>query len=99
MNSDIWCFGPHLTMKNLRSLLLRIGVPNGERLGWKGFRAGKATQMAAQGDRLGETLTAGEWRSRAFLNYVDESAVDQARLLADTVEASSDEEASVLHGL
>jgi len=50
------------------------------------------TKMAASGDAFGEILTAGEWRSKAFLRYVGESSVDQARLLADTVDESSEDE-------
>ena len=49
--------------------------------------------MAAAGDPLGKILTAGEWRSRAFLKYIDESTIDHARLLGEVVQASDEEDA------
>ena len=64
----------------------------GDSLTWKSFRAGKATCMASQGCSLGEILTAGEWKSKAFLNYVDESTIDSARLLKESVESDGEEE-------
>ena len=61
-------------------------------MAWKAWRAGKASQMAQQGSGLGEVLTAGEWRSKALLNYVNESAIDAARILDDTLAASDAED-------
>ena len=85
-------------MKKLRIVLSGVGMQNAERLSWKSFRAGKASCMAAQGDDLGTILTFGEWRSRAFLNYVDKSTVDKSRLLQVSTD-SSDEETGALPGL
>ena len=47
--------------------------------------------MAAAGDSLGTILTCGDWRSKAILNYVEESAVDASRLLLETLDASDEE--------
>ena len=63
-----------------------------KKIGWKCYREGKATQMAADGESLGAILTAGEWRSRAFLNCVHETAADALRFLEDTVDASDESE-------
>ena len=42
------------------------------------FRAGHATCLAKEGKSLGRILQAGEWKSAAFLSYVDEDAVDSS---------------------
>ena len=60
----------------------------------KSFRAGKATEMAAQGFTLAQILDAGEWKSRAVYNYIDANTADQAELLRQTIEAPDDEENS-----
>ena len=61
-------------------------------MGWKAWRAGRATSMAAAGDSLGKILDHGEWRSKAVLAYIDESQVDATRLLMDSLEASDRED-------
>ena len=48
--------------------------------------------MANAGDSLGTILTAGEWRTRSFLNYIDESAVDKSRLVAASMESSDEDD-------
>ena len=59
----------------------------------KAFRAGKATALAASGKSLGTILQAGEWRSSAFMSYVDTDVVDAAQILDQTLGASDEEEA------
>lgn len=73
-------------------MLKSIGTENPTSFTWEGFRAGRASAMAAAGDSLGQILEAGEWRSRAYLNYVDENVVDATRLLEQSVMSSDDEE-------
>ena len=75
----------------LRRMLTLLGVTNAQGYTLKAFRAGKATALAASGKSLGHILAAGEWRSSAFLSYVDTDVVDQAQLLDATLEASGDE--------
>ena len=67
-----------------------------EMLAWKSWRAGRAICMAAQGDSLGTILTAGEWKSAAFLKYIDEDAVDKMRMLHSSVDSSDEEALPVL---
>ena len=76
----------------LRRLLTLLGVEHAQAYTLKAFRAGKATALAASGKSLGHILAAGEWRSSAFLSYVDTDVVDQAQLLDATLEASGDEQ-------
>ena len=40
---------------------------------------------------MGTILQAGEWRSSAFLRYVDEDVVDGASLLARAIDVSDAE--------
>ena len=64
------------------------GVQGAQSFTLKAYRAGKATAMAAAGATVGEILQAGEWRSQAFLRYVDTDAVDEAQMLSAAVEGS-----------
>ena len=72
-------------------MLTLLGVAKVQGYTLKAFRVGKATALAASGKSLGQILAAGEWRSFAFLSYVDTDVVDQAQLLDATLEASGDE--------
>ena len=47
--------------------------------------------MAAAGKTVGDILTAGEWKSAAFVSYVDTDVVDQAQLLDQVVDQSDEE--------
>ena len=54
----------------------------------KMFRAGHATELAKSGKSVGDILQVGEWRSAAFLAYVDEDLVDAAQILDHVLEDS-----------
>ena len=85
----------HQTLHTLRTLLARIGVANAQVYTLKCYRAGKATALAASGESIGAILQAGEWRSAAFLSYVDEEVVDERQLLEDQLAASDDDACSL----
>ena len=78
-------------IKKLRAMLAMVGVEQSQAYTLKTFRAGKATALMVAGAKLGEVLKAGEWRSHAILNYVDEGAVDEATFLEETMAVSDDE--------
>ena len=78
-------------MKTLRRLLALLGVDGHSEFSLKAFRAGRATSLAAAGKSIGHILSAGEWRSAAFLSYIDTDAVDQAQLLDKTLDESDGE--------
>ena len=65
----------------MRRFLAQLGVEHFEAFTLKAFRAGKATALANSGAPLGQILLAGEWKSKAVLNYVDEDVFDAAQLL------------------
>ena len=58
----------------------------------KAFRAGKANSMAATGSGLRAILEAGEWKSKAVLNYLQSETIDEISLLNATIEQSDAED-------
>lgn len=80
---------PSQLLTKLHRLLAMLLVAAPERYRWKGFRAGKASCMAAAGKPLPQILQAGEWRSAAMLAYVDPDILDAAAFLQ---EISDDDE-------
>ena len=78
-------------LRTLRKYLNLLGIPNAQEYTLKAFRAGRATAMAAGGSSLGVILQAGDWRSAAFLRYLDETTIDTAAFLQQTLEGSDEE--------
>lgn len=72
----------------LKKFLDLLAVDGSQSFTLKAFRAGKATALAEAGAPLGQLLAAGEWRSKAILNYVDEDVFDGAQLIATEMEHS-----------
>ena len=89
--APLWSFTPASALHTLKRLLVLVKEPQSAAFTLKAFRAGRATQLAAQGKSLGTILQAGEWRSSAFLSYVDTDAVDSSQLLSQTLALSDDE--------
>ena len=65
---------------------------NPEGISWKSFRAGRATHLAACGCDIKLVMEAGEWKSRAVLDYIDGDKVDQAVFLHTTLDRSDEED-------
>ena len=74
--SKIFEYKPSSFLKTLQVSSEPFEFPWADNLTLKAFRAGRTTEMAKSGCSLGQILCAGEWRSAAFLCYVDEDAVD-----------------------
>ena len=72
---------PAATLKAVVKARTLMNVPNALHMTWKSVRAGHATHMAASGATLAAILEAGEWRSAAFLNYIDSNVADVAKVL------------------
>ena len=51
------------------------------RVGWHSFRRGRAQDMLASGATLAQILTAGGWRSAAFLSYLRRRDIDERNSL------------------
>ena len=82
--------GPHLcTLRKFLSLSL---VEDSQKFTLKAFRAGRATEMAAQGNALGTILLAGEWSGSAVLRYVNVDAIEEQSFLQRAILSDSDTE-------
>lgn len=88
VGSRLWYITPSTFLAKTRRYLGLLGVANARTFTLKAYRAGKATSMASAGATVGQILMAGEWRSHAFLRYVDTDVVDAAQLLSAVVEGS-----------
>jgi hypothetical protein len=75
----------------MRAHLRVLDVEHAERYGTKAFRRGTAREMVASGSSLAEVLAAGQWRSAAFLLYIEKADVEEEAVFA-ALDALSDEE-------
>ena len=83
---------PAMTLKIVINALILMSVPGAQSMTWKSIRAGHATHMAASGATLAAILEAGEWRSAAFLNYIDSNVADSTEVLRQSLQAELDSE-------
>jgi hypothetical protein len=60
----------------LRSRGSVLGVRSSELLCSRSFRRGHARDLVDRGARIGEILAAGQWRSAAFLEYMDHEKLE-----------------------
>lgn len=75
-----WAFlGATAARRRLRELLQRLNVPNAQKYGTQDFRRGHAEDMRKHGCTLAEILRAGQWKSAAFMTYLDEACMDKAK--------------------
>ena len=71
----------------LKAVLRKLKIPNAERYSSHGFRRGAANELKTRGSQWSAILSLGEWRSLAFLGYVDltpELDRDTSKLLLET---------------
>ena len=61
-------------------------------LTWKAFRVGHATHLASTGTEVRTIMMAGEWRSAAYANYVDNDTLDAEVFLNALLENSDKED-------
>ena len=77
---------------------MQAGIPNHNSFATHSFRRGHARDIHRNGGKLKEILEAGDWRSAAFMHYMDiqqleSDSVQEARgLLSDVLDESSDDE-------
>ena len=76
----------------LRAHLNTLGVEDAAKYTSKAFRRGTAREMLASGSSLAEVLTAGQWRSSAFMLYLDRAEVEEAAVFAALDALSDDDE-------
>ena len=62
---------PGITVAKIREVLASLGVSQAEIFGTHDFRRGHAKDLQVSGAPLYEILAAGQWKSPAFLAYLD----------------------------
>ena len=67
-------------LRGLRRLLRLLGVSRWQEFGSHALRRGAAQDLLEGGGRLSEVLQAGEWASKAFLDYQNRQWLDEAAL-------------------
>ena len=68
-------------VRAFRLHLAALNVPDAANYTSHGFRRGTAQEMLRNGSRLAEILTAGDWRSPAFLAYLETAEIEEGAVL------------------
>ena len=84
-------FSAGFANRSLRGALLELKIPNAPSFGTHDIRRGHAKDLQMSGATLSEILAAGQWRSPAFMRYLDESELEMGVALEAAV-LSDDEE-------
>lgn len=79
-------------LSTLRSLLIELGVPDATKHGSHGFRRGHAEDLHKGGARLQEILAAGDWKSAAFMIYLDRVGLERDAVLEAQLSGLTDSE-------
>jgi len=65
----------------LREMLGELGVPGAGAYRTHDFRRGHAEDLRLGGARLYEILAAGDWKSAAFLSYLDKEGLERDQVI------------------
>ena len=79
-------------LNTLRSMLSRLGVPNASKHGTHDFRRGHAEDLRKGKARLQEILAAGDWKSAAFMAYLDKAGLERDAVLEAQLTGLTDSE-------
>ena len=86
-------FTPGFALRALRILLFRLKVPNAGRYRTHDIRRGHTQDLVDNGASLAQILSAGQWKSPAFLQYVNLDDLERDAVVeAHMEESSSDDE-------
>ena len=91
MRGKIFPFSYSSLQNVLRAHLSALQVPDANEYSTKAFRRGTAREMLANQSSLADVLVAGQWRSAAFLLYIDKMDVEEDAVFA-ALDSLSDEE-------
>ena len=94
MVGKIFQFSYSAFQNTMRVHLRDLGVEGYQDYSTKAFRRGTAQEMVATGSSLAEVLSAGQWRSAAFLLYLRRADIEEDAVFAAFDQLSDDEEAS-----
>lgn len=81
---------PNFARERVRAVLRNLDVPNANLYGTQDFRRGHAEDLRRCGAPLAEILRAGQWKSAAFMSYLDEADLEKDLVFEAAVQ--SDEE-------
>ena len=74
-------------------MVKRGKCPNGSKVSFKSFRAGKATQLLKQNVQAPVIIDRAEWKHpRTMARYADEDVIDPNKVLLARMEKSDDED-------
>jgi len=83
---------PNAALGSLRDMLSFLNVPDAMHYRTHDLRRGHAEDLKLSGANLFEILKAGEWRSPAFLKYLDVNELESAAVVEAHLEDESDED-------
>jgi len=83
---------PHKAICSLRRSLKGLRVPDHSKYRLHDFRRGHAKDLQMSGANLAEILQAGEWKSPAFMAYLDIHELEAGSVVEAHMENSSSEE-------
>ena len=86
------CFTSSTRLWKLRHRLNDLGVAGALTYRTHDFRRGHARDLQHNGASLREILNAGEWRSPAFLTYLDIEQLEQDFVVEAHLDESSEDE-------
>ena len=90
---QLFTLSPAQLLKRFRDMLALLDVSHFGRLGFKAFRAGKATALAKEGCPTHVIMQMGQRRSVAILRYVTPDALDAGVFWRDVAHECEEEEA------
>lgn len=78
---------------HLRNTLAKLGVPAAKSFGTHDFRRGHAQDMLSAGSTLAQILSAGQWKSSAFLQYINQAELEQEVAFEVAIHSDGEEDA------
>jgi len=87
---------PTSAIQSLRTFLRNCDFENCFEYRTHDLRRGHAEDLRVSGASLHEILAAGQWRSPAFLSYIDLEKLERDTVIQAHVDESSDEECDTL---
>ena len=82
----------HSVLRLLRTRLEELRVPDAGQYRTQDFRRGHAKDLQVRGASLKDILTAGEWKSPAYLKYQDLELLEHDNVVQAHLDDSSDED-------
>ena len=78
-------YSPHFALTALRCILHDLGTPEAAKYRTHDLRRGHAQDLRESGAPLVEILLAGQWRSPAFMQYLDIESLEEEAVLEATL--------------